>query len=266
MSHRRSYSPRRAAIVAGALTAGLLGTLVGCGGDTGTTASSAPSRSTAATLTASAAPSTAPSPAPTPTGSAPAPTASAAPARSTAPQTAPPGAPDAPDAPSTPVATASGGPQRLPNGSLLVAPTAKLDVTLTGLPEHAVLKPGSPVEFSAVVENTGSSDYVTLASVVRLKQYDGGLAPLGSVGGTLQRLDPATGAWQNAPLPQASGMDYLLAATGAKPLPKGAKETIRYRLSLDPALKAGTTEIQFYAVSQPNNLQAGTASLPVSIA
>lgn len=84
--------------------------------------------------------------------------------------------------------------------------------------------------------------------------------------GRLERLDPATGSWQPVFLPQASGMDFLLAATGGAPLPKGATTTVRYRVAVDTGLRAGVTELQVYAVSQPANQQAGMAAAKVTIA
>ncbi|MFI8418919.1 hypothetical protein [Streptomyces sp. NPDC085479] len=157
--------------------------------------------------------------------------------------------------------------QRLSEGRLTVRDAAELTARITGLPAAPrLVSGGAPVEFSVTLRNTGDTDFPLIAPVVRFDQYDGGLAPLGSVAGRLERLDPVSGAWQPAPLPQATGMDYLLAATGGAPLPKGATTTIRYRVALAAGLGAGATELQVYAVSQPSNQQAGKAVAKVTIA
>ncbi|MFD9129298.1 hypothetical protein [Kitasatospora sp. NPDC059571] len=171
-------------------------------------------------------------------------------------------------APGRPAATpGTGAAQRLPAGRLTVAGAAQVTASVGGLAQGAVLHPGTAAtEFTVTVRNTGSADYTRLAAVVRVKQYDGGLAPLGSVGGTLERYDEAAGAWHAVALPQASGMDYLLAASDGAPLARGASLTIRYRIRLAEGLRPGATDLQFTAVSQPENLQAGTVSVPVAIA
>ncbi|MGA5495202.1 hypothetical protein ACPCSP_12635 [Streptomyces cinereoruber] len=159
------------------------------------------------------------------------------------------------------------GQQRLPEGRLTVAKTARLTVDITGLPASPRFVPGgAPVEFTVTMRNSGDTDYPLIAPVVRFDQYDGGLAPLGSVAGRLERFDPATGNWRPVFLPQASGMDFLLAATGGAPLPKRATMTIRYRVTVDTGLRAGVTELQVYAVAQPANQQAGMTTAKVTIA
>ncbi|MFJ5933315.1 hypothetical protein [Streptomyces sp. NPDC093071] len=273
-SRSRSSSRRLAAALL--VVAGLAGPLVACGGTQPATsqvrvAATAPDVSTAPSPSAS-------SPLPTqPTRGTPSP-------RITQPPTGERHAPDAPRGPqvtprsattpppaprhsSTPAPTpAPGKQQRLPEGRLTVADTARLTVGITGLPASPRLVPGgAPVEFTVTLRNTGNADHPLIAPVVRFDQYDGGLAPLGSVAGRLERFDPATGAWREAPLPQAAGMDFLLVATGGAPLPRGATTTIRYRVSLAPGLRAGRTELQAYAVSQPSNQQAGKAATEVTI-
>lgn len=184
------------------------------------------------------------------------------------------GAPDGPrssqTAPHTPAPVPTppaGESQRLPEGRLTVADTARLTVDIDGLPASPrLVSGGAPVEFTVTLRNSGDTEYPFIAPVVRFDQYDGGLAPLGSIAGRLERFDPATDAWQAAPLPQASGMDFLLAATGGAPLPRNAVTTIRYRVALDDGLGAGVTELQVYAVSQPSNQQAGMAAAKVTIA
>ncbi|MEU9856478.1 hypothetical protein [Streptomyces sp. NPDC047974] len=166
-----------------------------------------------------------------------------------------------------PTPTASAVPRHLPEGRLAVSDTARITAEIDGLPTPARLVPGAaPTEFTVTLRNTGDTDFPLIAPVVRFDQYDGGLAPLGSVSGRLERFDPASGTWQPAPLPQAAGMDFLLVATGGAPLPRNAVMTIRYRVALDTGLGAGVTELQVHAVSQPSNHQAGTAAARVTIA
>ncbi|MEU2505745.1 hypothetical protein ABZ621_13620 [Streptomyces sp. NPDC007863] len=158
-------------------------------------------------------------------------------------------------------------PRQLPEGRLAVSDTARLTAEIDGLPSSARLVPGAaPVEFTVTFRNTGDVDFPLIAPVVRFDQYEGGLSPLGSVPGHLERFDPASGTWQPAPLPQAAGMDFLLVATGGAPLPRNADMTIRYRVALDAALGAGVTELQAYAVAQPSNHLAGKAATRVTIA
>ncbi|MEV4944317.1 hypothetical protein [Streptomyces sp. NPDC053755] len=150
---------------------------------------------------------------------------------------------------------------------MTVADSARLTVEIDDLPASPrLVSGGAPVEFTVTLRNSGDTDFPLIAPVVRFDQYDGGLAPLGSVAGRLERFDPSTHAWRPAPLPQASGMDYLLAATGGAPLPRNAVTTIRYRVALDAGLRAGVTELQVHAVSQPSNQQAGVAAAKVVIA
>ncbi|MFE0645136.1 hypothetical protein ACFW2Y_26525 [Streptomyces sp. NPDC058877] len=279
-------SPRSSRRLAAAvlLVAGLVGSLGACAGSEPT----APQARTATTPTTAATPnsdadsahhapaaqaSQAPEPLDTgPTGRAPdaLPTPSAAPGTprpSGTPQNPAPPA-SATSRPTTPASHhPSVGQQRLPEGRLTVTKTARLTVDITGMPASPRFVPGgAPVEFTVTMRNSGDTDYPLIAPVVRFDQYDGGLAPLGSVAGRLERLDPATGGWQPVFLPQASGMDFLLAASGGAPLPKGATTTIRYRVAVDTGLRAGVTELQVYAVAQPANQQAGMAAAKVTIA
>ncbi|MEV4425972.1 hypothetical protein ACN9M0_17035 [Streptomyces sp. R-07] len=255
------------------LVAGLVGSLGACAGSgpavpqartAATPDSGAGSANHAAAAQASQAPKPldagptgrAPDPLPTPSAASGTPQTPSHPSSATPRPTTPP--PHHPPA---------GQQQRLPEGPLTVAKTARLAVDITGLPSSPRFVPGgAPVEFTVTMRNTGDTDYPLIAPVVRFDQYDGGLAPLGSVAGRLERLDPATGSWQPVFLPQASGMDFLLAATGGAPLPKGATTTVRYRVAVDTGLRAGVTELQVYAVSQPANQQAGMAAAKVTIA
>ncbi|EDY47391.1 hypothetical protein SSCG_00419 [Streptomyces clavuligerus] len=270
-------SPRRLA-AAVLLVAGLVGSLGACASSdptvpdarTAATAVTPPSDADSADHAAAAHASQAPEPLDTgPTGRAPEPLPTPSAAPGTPHQSGTPQKPSRPASathrPATP--PPAGQQQRLPEGRLTVAKTARLTVDITGLPASPRLVPGgAPLKFTVTMRNTGATDHPLIAPVVRFDQYDGGLAPLGSVAGRLERFDPATGSWQPVFLPQASGMDFLLAATGGAPLPKGATTTIRYRVSVDTGLRAGATELQVYAVSQPTNQQAGMATAKVTIA
>ncbi|MFE6459135.1 hypothetical protein ACFVP0_16975 [Streptomyces cinereoruber] len=271
-SRSRSSARRLAAVL---IVTGLAGPLAACGGTQPTTPHV---RAVAAAPTTPAAPS--PPPAsplpPQTTHGTPAPQITRSPKEEhtpdtpRTPQTTPRSATTPPPAPrpTSPAAPAPtpGQQQRLPEGRLTVDDTARLTVGITGLPASPRLVSGGvPVEFTVTLRNTGNADYPMVAPVVRFDQYDGGLAPLGSVAGRLERLDPATRTWREAPLPQSAGMDFLLVATGGVPLPEGAATTIRYRVTLAPGLRAGRTELQAYAVSQPSNQQAGKAATEVTI-
>ncbi|MGW6392538.1 hypothetical protein ACWFR1_18965 [Streptomyces sp. NPDC055103] len=275
----RTQSARRLA-AAVLITVGLTGPLTACGG-------SQPSASHAGIMaagsgrpTASEGPqsSAAPQSTQSPRSSMPLQTTPQSPRITTSPQATltpksgrTPGEPKRSQAashtPALPYTPPAGTSQHLPEGQLTVADAARITVGISGLPASPLLVSGSaPVEFTVTMRNTGDTDFPFIAPVVRFDQYDGGLAPLGSVGGHLERFDPATDAWQAAPLPQASGMDFLLAATGGAPLPRSAVTKIRYRVTLGGDLRAGVTELQVYAVSQPSNQQAGMAATTVTIA
>ncbi|WP_030464738.1 hypothetical protein [Kitasatospora sp. NRRL B-11411] len=253
VTRRHHRHLRRAGL--GLLAAVVLATLPGC-------ASQAPGTAAApAAPAASATPSAPAVPLPVAAEAA-APAPATATATATASASAEVGAQGTRPAAPAPGATV----QSLPTGSLRVAGAAQVTAEISGLAAPAKLTTGGPaVEFTATLRNTGSTDYPSVAPLLRFDQYDGGAAPLGSVPGTLERFDQAAGTWRPAPLPQAAGMDYLLAADGPVALPKGAEVSVRYRIALAPGLRPGSTALHLLAVSLPDHLQAGDSRLPVSI-
>ncbi|ROR43642.1 hypothetical protein [Kitasatospora cineracea] len=259
VTRRQHRHLRRAGL--GLLAAAVLATLPGCGSQAPDTAA-APTVPTAPAVSLpvaaeAAAPATA-----TATASASASASTSASASAEVGASAAAGAQGTRPAAPAPGATV----QSLPTGSLRVAGAAQVTAEISGLATPAKLTAGGPaVEFTATLRNTGSTDYPSVAPLLRFDQYDGGAAPLGSVPGTLERFDQADGTWRPAPLPQAAGMDYLLAADGPVALPKGAEVSVRYRIALAPGLRPGSTALHLLAVSLPDHLQAGDSRLPVSI-
>ena len=149
----------------------------------------------------------------------------------------------------TPSATATRSSQPLPAGAI--------SATLTGIP--ATIKAGGPAtEFTATLTNHST---VSAANIAPLFQIVGG--PCHCAMGTLQRFDPATGTWNEAPMPEGDGNpNYLAMASGGVQIPPGTSVTIRFRLSLVAGNPAKPLVAILYAVALPMASQVAQTTAP----
>ncbi|MBS2964126.1 hypothetical protein KGA66_13795 [Actinocrinis puniceicyclus] len=136
-------------------------------------------------------------------------------------------------------------------------PAGAISAQLTGIP--ATITAGGPaVEFTATFTNHSTID---ASDVAPLFQIVGG--PCNCAQGTLQRFNTATGAWQNAPMPEGDGNPgFLATAIGGIDLQPGASTTIRYRLALSASNPAKSLAATLYAVELPGGTQLARTSLP----
>jgi hypothetical protein len=140
-----------------------------------------------------------------------------------------------------------------PSASPVPPDRAAVSATLTGFP--SVVAAGTEVYFTATLANHTTVDYADVAPLFQLVGGDCNCA-----NGTLQRFDPASSTWQDAPMPEGDGYDPLTAATGGFDLPPGSSSTIRYRLDISANNTAKPAAATLYAVSMSDLRQLGTTA------
>ncbi len=137
--------------------------------------------------------------------------------------------------------------------------TQRLSVQLQGLP--STLKVGGPaVEFTAVISNPTATGYPAVAP---LFQVVGG--PCNCSDGSLQLLDPSTGAWRDAKMPSGDGGSPVSFAGSGTALPAHGSLTYHYRLALSAHNSAKDAFAMLYAIDTTAHQELALSSAPSRI-
>ncbi|GAA1987547.1 hypothetical protein [Kitasatospora viridis] len=257
-----------AAITAGAALGAAVLTLTLPDADAHATATD--HRGPAATMTAPSAGVSAPTANPTASASPTTPpSALAAPPGLPSPSATPTAHPAAPDLPTgaaapvrtgTPIVPPAGAPSSAPPLPVPGQPqTQVLSAELDGFPA-TLSAGGQPVEFTAVLSNPTATAY---PSVAPLFQLVGG--PCNCSDGSLQLLDPATGAWQNVTMPTGDGGSPASFATGGAALPAHGSLTFHFRLTLSTRNSAEDAFAMLYAIDTADQRELALSSTPSRI-
>ncbi|MDT5256771.1 MAG: serine/threonine protein kinase, bacterial, partial [Mycobacterium sp.] len=127
-----------------------------------------------------------------------------------------------------------------------------------------VVKPGSPpAEVEVTLCNDSAVSYPKVGVVLVLGHCT--CAPGGArmARGTVERFDPATGAWIHTNATSAgTGTDYLEGFENVQDLPKGKTVTLRYRIALDATMTDGRGSVSATVVVPDSMAVIGLADLP----
>jgi sugar lactone lactonase YvrE len=147
-----------------------------------------------------------------------------------------------------------------------VPEAGRISVALSGIPS-GVVKPGSPpTEVEVTLCNDSAVSYPKVGVVLVLGHCT--CAPGGArmARGTVERFDPATGAWiQSDATSEGTGADYLLGFTNVQELPKGKSVTLRYRIALDAKMTSGQGGVSATVVVPDTLAVIGEADLPFAV-
>ena len=147
-----------------------------------------------------------------------------------------------------------------------VPASARISVTMDGLPSGTV-KPGDPpAEVSVTLCNNSPIDYPAVGLTTVLTRCSCATSPMGLPEGRIERFDSASQTWVPLRHPIiTTGMDFLGGFTDVQPLPKGKTVTVRYRFTLDPSMTAGKGSFETIAVVPDALVEIGKADLPFTV-
>jgi streptogramin lyase len=147
-----------------------------------------------------------------------------------------------------------------------VPEVGRISVALTGI-TSGTIKPGAaPTEVDVTLCNDSAVSYPKVGVVLVLEHCSCTSSPTAMPTGTVERFEPATGAWIPVDYPvMGSGMDYVLTWNNEQALPMGKAVTLRYRIALDASMTDGKGGVDATAVVPDLLVQIGKADLPFTV-
>ena len=147
-----------------------------------------------------------------------------------------------------------------------VPEVGRISLALSGIPS-GVVKPGSPpVEVDVTMCNDSAVAYPKVGVVLVLGHCS--CAPGGArmARGTVERFDPATGAWiKSDHASEGTGTDFLEGFANVQEMPKGKSVTLRYRVALDASMTDGQGGVSATVVVPDSLAVIGKANLPFAV-
>ena len=144
-------------------------------------------------------------------------------------------------------------------------PGGPLRVSFTGLTagQH---NDGRAVDFTVTFTNGTSTNYAAVSPVVATAHSDVRPGPTGEADGRLQRYNRSSGAWEDLPLSEGEGMDFMYTGDEAAfPLPPGHSVSVQYRISLTRDDGPGTLPIDGLASKTSDHSDIGNIDVPVVV-
>ncbi|MCV7436628.1 NHL repeat-containing protein [Mycobacterium seoulense] len=147
-----------------------------------------------------------------------------------------------------------------------VPAVGRISVAVSGI-ASGIIRPGDPpAEVDVTLCNNSPVDYPKAGVVLVLERCSCATTPLGLPEGTVERFDPATGAWMKVQHPViTTGMDYLGTFSNVQELPRGKSVTLRYRVALAASMADGKGGVQATVVTPDPLVQIGKADLPFTV-